>query len=124
MLQYSLSTHAFLRSAQRNLSYDDIAFIIQHGSRVHRTGVIFCQLRQKDIPPDTPGNHRHRQLAGTTVVLCKCGHYVITLYRNERAFHRDARKNKYNNTVPGCDLCPGYVPAVKSAQTMAIGCAR
>ncbi len=105
MSNFFLSNHASTRSAQRNLSDDDIAFIIQNGSRVHRTGVIFCQLRNKDLPRDTPGNHRHRQLVGTTVVLSKCGHYVITLYRNERAFQRDTRKRKYN-AVLYCEACP------------------
>ncbi len=116
-----LSNHASTRSAQRNLSDDDIAFIIYNGSRVYRTGVIFCQLRQKDIPPDTPGNHRHRQLVGTTVVLCTCGHYVITLYRAEKAFQRDSRKRKYclrthYGTCPVCSVQP-----VMSAQMMTMG---
>jgi hypothetical protein len=119
MNHYFLSSHASLRSTQRNLSDDDITFIMQHGSRTHRTGVIFCQLRHKDMPPDLPGNHRSRRLVGTTLVLCKCGQFVITAYRDERAFQRDMRKRKYYNGSAEYGTCPCYAPA-KSAQIRAI----
>ncbi len=104
---FLLSNHAQRRSAQRNLSKRDIDYIIKNGERVHRTGVIFCQLRTKDIPDKTPGNDRSRQLIGTTLVLCKCGRYVVTLYRQEKAFQRDCRKSKYGldtsyRTCPSC----------------------
>ncbi|MBZ0297228.1 MAG: DUF4258 domain-containing protein [Anaerolineae bacterium] len=103
MLNLNLSDHAQQRSAQRNLSNEDIAFVIRHGDRVHRTGVIFCQLRSRNIPDKTPGNHRWRQLIGTTVVLCKCGGCVVTVYREERAFQRDCRKAKYALKGNYCD---------------------
>lgn len=95
MRSFNLSEHAQQRSAQRNLSNEDIAFVVRHGDRVHRTGVIFCQMRHHNLPDKTPGNHRWRQLIGTTVVLCRCGGCVVTLYREERAFQRDCRKSKY-----------------------------
>lgn len=106
----SLSGHALHRSAQRNISHEDIEFIIQNGDRLHRTGVIFCQLRHRNIPDDMPGNHRGWQLVGTTVVLCKCGLYVVTIYREEKAFHRDSRKAKYNHSPENttCPCCGSY----------------
>lgn len=107
-MQYLLSGHALQRSAQRNLSDDDIDFIIQHGDRLHRTGVIFCQLRYKNIPAQIPGNHRCHKLVGTTIVLCKCGRCVVTMYREERAFRRDARKAKY--TLKGMCKCGCCAP--------------
>lgn len=102
-----LSDHARQRSAQRNLSPEDIQFVVRHGERVHRTGVIFCQLREKDVPDKTPGNHRWWQLVGTTVVLCKCGQFVVTLYREKRAFQRDCRKTKYSQKQGylSCNYC-------------------
>ena len=90
-----LSDHAHLRSAQRNLDASEIAFITQHGRRVRRTGVVFCQLRKCDLPTHLPGGHRFRRLVGSTVVLSKDGVCVLTVYRNERAFRRDLRKQKY-----------------------------
>lgn len=92
-----LSDHASLRCAQRNLDRDEIQFIVTHGKRIRRTGVIFCQLRRRDLPDDLPPSHRHQRLVGSTVVLSKDGSRVLTVYRNERAFHRDSRKSKYSN---------------------------
>lgn len=100
-----LSEHAQERSARRNLSPSDIDFIIANGHRLRRTGVIFCQLRNSSLPDSIPGNHRARQLVGTTVVLCRCGRYVVTVYREKRAFHRDARKPKYSARA-----CPASCP--------------
>jgi hypothetical protein len=107
MEAFLLSNHAQRRSAQRNLSRTDIDFVIKNGERLHRTGVIFCQLRHKDLPNQIPGNHRFRQLIGTTVVLCRCGRFVVTLYRQEKAFQRDSRKRKYDMRLayPTCPHC-------------------
>lgn len=105
MMQHiALSSHALHRSAQRNITAEDIAFIVKSGHQLRRTGTIFCQLRRKDVPSGTPGNHRYWQLVGTTVVLCRCGQYVITVYREGRAFHRDACKRKY--ALPQDAQCP------------------
>ncbi|GIL08914.1 MAG: hypothetical protein BroJett033_4250 [Chloroflexota bacterium] len=100
-----LTGHAQERSARRNISASDIDFIVTNGHRVHRTGVIFCQLRSSSIPDSVPGNHRFRQLVGTTVVLCRCGRCVVTVYREARAFHRDTRKTKYNAQLRPCLEC-------------------
>lgn len=102
-----LTGHAQERSARRNISASDIDFIVTNGHRVHRTGVIFCQLRSSSIPDSVPGNHRFRQLVGTTVVLCRCGCCVVTVYREAKAFHRDARKTKYDARMRPCvERCP------------------
>jgi hypothetical protein len=100
-----LSGHAQQRSIQRNISASDIDFIVANGHRVHRTGVIFCQLRASSIPDSVPGNHRFRQLVGTTVVLCRCGRCVVTVYREEKAFRRDTRKARYDARVRPCTEC-------------------
>jgi hypothetical protein len=97
--QFQLSDHACWRSSQRNLSSNEILFIAEHGSRVRRTGVIFCQLRRIDLPDDLSANHPFRRLVGSTVVLSSCGQYVLTVYREERAFRRDTRKAKYRRDV-------------------------
>jgi hypothetical protein len=60
-------------------------------------GVSFRQMREKDWPDDIPVNHPYRRLIGTTIVLCKCGLFVVTLYRQEEAFRKDRRKAKYNS---------------------------
>ncbi len=93
--QTQISDHAQKRCAQRNLTQDEVDFIITYGRRVRRTGVIFCQLRRRDLPDDLEGSHPYYRLVGSTVVLSNCGHHVLTAYRDERAFHRDNRKTKY-----------------------------
>ena len=93
-----LSDHAAQRSAQRNVSIEEILFIIQHGKLMRNAGVSFRQLRDKDWPDELCGNHPYRRLIGTTVVLCKCGLFVVTLYREQDAFRKDQRKHRYNLT--------------------------
>ena len=107
-MEYQLSDHAAHRAAQRNLMDDEIDFMLQFGFLLHNTGVIFCQLRAKDLPDDLPRNHRYRRLVGSTLVLCKCGHYVVTLYRENRAFHSDSCKVRYNlqkSKLVNCPYC-------------------
>ena len=44
-----LTHHAKLRSAQRNISHEDIAKVIKYGSPLHRTGIVFYTIRKKDL---------------------------------------------------------------------------
>lgn len=92
-----LSDHAFERSIDRNVSLEEIDFIVEYGYRERRTGAIFCQLRSKNMPKCKMTNRRYGRLVGTTVVLCGCGQHVITLYRGEKAFKQDRRKAKYDS---------------------------
>src|SRR5215813_7977751 len=108
-----LSEHALQRSAQRNVSLDEIAFIIEHGKLMRNAGVSFRQLREKDWPDTLPRNHYYRRLIGTTIVLCKCGSFVVTLYREEEAFRRDQRKARYNSADHWV-ACPQCRQAVQS----------
>jgi hypothetical protein len=94
-MDISLSQHAEMRSAQRNVSFDEILFIIRHGRRTRRTGVIFCQMLEKNMPENIPANDPIQRLVGTTVVLCECGHHVVTIKRGVKSFFKDKRKSKY-----------------------------
>ena len=106
-MEHLFSTeHADDRSLQRNVYSDEIEFVLAYGHHLHNAGVIFVQLRAKNIPADLPGNHPFRRLEGTTVMLCACGHTVITLYREETAFRKDKRKSKYNVQHPRDFFCP------------------
>ncbi len=96
MLDIILSEHAVQRSVQRNVSLAEITFIIEHGQLMRNAGVSFRQLREKDWPDNLPRSHGYHRLIGTTVVLCKCGLFVVTLYREEEAFRKDRRKMRYN----------------------------
>ena len=101
-----LSNHANDRSIDRNLSQEDIDFIVKYGHREKRAGVIFRQLRRKDIPDDKQIQRQYERLIGATVVLCKCNDRIITMYRDERAFKKDQQKKKYNLHKTCCTECP------------------
>ena len=107
MTSYQITEHFSYRADQRNFSDDQIDFIVEYGRKEHRAGVIFCQMLDKCIPTDLPGNHPYRKLNGVTVVLCACGQLVITAYRNPRAFKRDRRKPKYrkDGNIGHCTRC-------------------
>lgn len=106
-LEIVLSDHAEWRCAQRNLSYAEIVFLCENGNQIHNAGVIFCQFRRDRIPDWLTPNHPYQRLAGSTVILCKCGHFVITAYRDEEAFQKDKRKAKYcwRQASQSCPYC-------------------
>ena len=97
--------HFLYRADQRNFTPDEIEFVIEHGKRVHRAGVIFCQMLEKWMPDDLPGNHPYRRLKGSTVVLCRCGQLVITAYKDDKAYKKDRRKPKFSNNGKYCCPC-------------------
>ena len=94
-MDIELSDHAEIRAAQRNLSYDEICFILTYDKRQRRAGVIFFCLHQKWFPHDLPGSHPYRRLIGTTVIVSRDGKVVVTAYRNEDAHRHNRRKAKY-----------------------------
>jgi len=95
MMNIQFDNHIDLRACQRNFSMNDLEFIIRYGHRIRRTGVIYCQMRRKDMPQDIPPNDPRQRLIGSTVILDKDARAVITAYRNPEAFKRDRRKAKY-----------------------------
>lgn len=101
------SYHAQKRQDQRNLSDEDIYFILEHGRELHVAGGIFYQMLSKSIPKDLAPNDRRRKLVGSTVLVCKCGQFVITVYRNPTAFKKDNKKAKYDklDTARTCPCC-------------------
>src|SRR5690606_12992842 len=91
---YGMSHHADWRCAQRNISRSQLEFILEHGPWSDGNGVIFVQLLKKSMPKDHPPNSHNWRLIGTTVVLCKCGCYVVTVIRDKKAIRKDYKKQK------------------------------
>ena len=96
----NLSQHAVLRMAQRNISLDDLAYVLEHGERVHQTGVTIYILRKRDILQNDRKKSEITRLEGTIVLT---GFFpdgnleVITMYRNKDGFRTLRCKAKYDN---------------------------
>lgn len=82
MSQLTLTKHAQQRMAQRNLSPDDVDFILSHGRPNHCAGVVQIHLRHKDVPAATAKQTKYTRLVGSTVVLSRDQTAVITVWRN------------------------------------------
>jgi hypothetical protein len=91
-----LSEHAVARLAQRCLSPGDVAYVVQHGKRIHCAGAVHYFLGKHHIPESDRRDSKLRNLEGTTVLVSsKNGATVITVYRNRRATKSIRRKAKY-----------------------------
>jgi hypothetical protein len=89
----SISAHAGLRLAQRNLSPDDVRYVFTHGRIYHAGKAQFVHLGLRDIPVEDRRIDRLRRLEGTVLVLDpSSGQHLTTAYRNRRHGCRDIKR--------------------------------
>ena len=88
----TLSDHALTRMAQRNLSAEDVEYVIQFGCPVRSGGALHYFLRQEDIP--YADRKSVQRLEGTTVLMDRGEQYIITVYRNRRGLKEIRQKTK------------------------------
>lgn len=81
-IQTTFTLHSACRAAQRNLSSDDIQYIIIYGQRLHRAGAVIYYLRKRDIPLWDQNQSIYMRLAGSAVVFSRDGRAIITVWRN------------------------------------------
>ena len=79
-----ITPHASRRMAQRNVSEQDVHFILRYGQRLHRAGAVIFFLRQRDIPPDKQADKSYTRLEGTAVVINRHFSRILTVYRNRQ----------------------------------------
>ncbi len=92
------TAHAEYRKAQRNLSDQDINYVLLYGQIFHKAGAVITHLREKDIPKADQADQRRQKLTGVTVVMTTEGERkVLTIYRNRR-FGLQHIKRKPNYT--------------------------
>lgn len=95
MLQFNY--HSAYRTARRNLSGEDINYVIAYGQRFHRAGALIYYLRRRDVPEWDRANDRWMRLSGSAVILTKDGRTLITAWRNRRSGLKRIRcKPKYD----------------------------
>lgn len=83
-IHYHVTHHAHLRMEQRNISAEDVVFILQHGYCLHRAGALFYYLRRCDIPDDKQALSQYARLEGGVVVTNTRAPIIVTVYRNRR----------------------------------------
>ena len=89
--------HAEQRMAQRNLSLNDVLFVLKHGKCYHRAGAMFFYLRGKDIPKRKQKDKKISKLEGATVILSRNAPAILTVYRNrDNGLRQIKRKAKYS----------------------------
>ncbi len=93
----AISRHAKLRLAQRNLSIEDVDYVLAHGQAHQAASATIVHLGRRDIPVDHQRESRLRRLEGTVLVLQGTHReHLVTVYRNRRRGSRDIkRKAKY-----------------------------
>jgi Domain of unknown function (DUF4258) len=93
MQEFELSSHAVTRMAQRNLSTEDVEYVLQYGCRVRSGGALHYFLRSDDIP--RRDRKQAQRLEGTTVLMDRNGQIIITVYRNRRGLKEIRQKVKW-----------------------------
>lgn len=89
----TVSAHAGRRLAQRNLSWDDVRYVVTYGRMMHAGKALFIHLGRRDIPANDRHQDRFRRLEGTVLVLDPAtGKHLTTAYRNRRHGSRDIKR--------------------------------
>lgn len=91
--------HVQQRMAQRNISMDDLDFVLLYGEVFHRAGAVHVHLRRCDI--SERWYQQFGRLEGTTAVLNREGTTVLTVHRNRQQGPRRIKKKAsfcYKNT--------------------------
>lgn len=83
------TNHARARMSQRGISPRHIEQAIECSQPLHRAGVIFCFVRDKDTDTE--------QIRGLTIVLNRDATTVLTVYKKRRKGLR-AIKKKHKRT--------------------------
>lgn len=92
-----LTYHADARANQRKFNEIEMAYVLEHGQLIRRTGICFYFLAAKGVPIADRKQNWVQRLIGTTILLSAEGEAVITVYRNknQKALHNIKRKAKY-----------------------------
>lgn len=91
-----LTGHAKRRLAQRNLSNEEIGYVLLYGQTWHKAGATITFLREKDIPFADCADQRLHQLIGAIVITTDSEQVVLTAYRNRRSgLHKIKQKPDY-----------------------------
>jgi hypothetical protein len=98
----SLSHHASQRLAQRNLTWEDVHYVFQHGRQHHSGKALFVHLGKRDIPETDLRDSAIQRLEGTVLVLDpSTGAHLTTAYRNRRRGSKDIKRKSKRSLAQG-----------------------
>jgi hypothetical protein len=90
--------HALTRQARRNLSDEDIEFVVARGRYIYCGGALHIFLRRRDIPKDMLADDHFARLEGTVLIINvqRATPVLITVYRNRNSLKQIRSKAKYD----------------------------
>jgi len=99
-LTFERSAHAVERMAQRNLTCQNVEYVLRYGQKVRNAGAWLYFLGKKDIPGQDRSRDDITRLEGTGVI-CDDGEgpvdlKIITVVRNKNYLQKFCRKEKYD----------------------------
>lgn len=92
-LNFQLCDHSLVRSKQRGIDIDSIAFAMTFGELIQKQGRIFCVVKSKQIPNEFIG--KQAKYLNMVVILNKEQDTVITTYKSKDAMRVVNKKKKY-----------------------------
>jgi hypothetical protein len=93
--------HARIRQAQRNVSDENLAFVLDYGRRIRSGGALHIFLGRRDLPRDPELRRWHAHLEGVVLVVDDTGDapVLLTVYRNRAGLKDIRRKAKYQRVA-------------------------
>ncbi len=93
----AITHHARTRQSQRNLTDDEVMFVLEHGRQLRSGGALHIFLGRRDIPANEALRRRYQHLEGAVLVVDDTSDQpvLITVYRNRRGLKDIRSKAKY-----------------------------
>jgi hypothetical protein len=92
--QIQFSEHSLRRLAHRNLSTQDISYVIAHGTKYYGGGVTTYYLRECDLPPRDVRFNTYSRLVGTAALVASDG-TIVTVWRNRKTGLKNIKHKQY-----------------------------
>ena len=92
LAEYVLTDHALTRAAQRNLSSEDLQYVLCHGRAYYVADSVTFFLGRRDIPKADRADDTILRLEGTAVITASQQAVIITTWRNRNGMKNIRRK--------------------------------
>jgi hypothetical protein len=92
LTDYTISDHARIRAAQRNLSLDDLQYVLCYGRVYYVADSLTFFLGWRDIRKEDRSNPMISRLEGTAIITAARRPVIITAWRNRNGMKKIRRK--------------------------------